>query len=872
MTDHFTRKFFFCRGALPDGLLRRRFKLPVPLIFCLLLAALTMPPGRPAWGQPAPAAAPAAPPAAAAAAPAPAPAAPVAIPLANVAVEAETASAQMKRFESRSRSLDALETASDELPVLAQDMAVRTLEMRRLLTNNTPLDTIRSLEGEWRYLQNRSEAITRDLTRAAEQLDRDLGELDKLDAIWSATREAALGSSAPAQVLARVREVAGEVSKVRKAMLERRARVLALQSQSAEVGGRAAQATQALTEASDRAATRLFYADSPPLWQTNPFAASAYEMPGNDADEAVSETMALINYIRVYHRNFTVHGAMFILLTGLLYLIRGKVRALSLIDSNLKRTGKIFEMPIVSAMLICLLLAPWFYPRAPRMFWIIGGIFSAIPTLVFSWRVIDRHLYPVLYAVIGFYVVNRLRAVLTPLPVLWRWALLAETVVFLIAVVLTLRRSRRRENAPEWATTRVWRAVRYGAWPGLAVCAVVLVANLIGYGRLADLLAGTAFFSAFSAVVAHALTRVGEGLLHALLCVPPLSYLGMVRRHTPLLTSRFNRFLKWCAFAAWLGLTLRALGLLEPLLRQSLVLWNANLPLGSLQTSIGSVITFVLTVWAAVLLSRLVRFVLEEEIFPNLHLERGLPYAINRVVHYLVLLSGFVIALGAMGVDMTKFTILAGAFSVGIGFGLQNIVNNFISGLIVLFERPIKVGDTVEIDGQTGRVQRIGIRASVVQSTSGAEVIIPNGKLISDKVINWTLSGGRRQISISVLLKLDVDVARARELMLTVARRNKKVLQTPPPEVLFVRRGIDQLEFELRAWTDALDSWMEVKSDMTTEINEALRHNEIVGQVPEQPAAAPGPADDARPAAADVAAVPASASAPSSVPATKTRA
>jgi small-conductance mechanosensitive channel len=658
-------------------------------------------------------------------------------------------------------------------------------------------------------------------------------------------------------------------------MLERRGRVLALHSQSAEVGARAAQATQALTEASDRAAARLFYADSPPLWQTNPFAGSARELPDADADEAVSETTALINYARVYHRNFLVHAAVFILLSGLLYLIRGKVRALSQFDSNLKRTGKIFEMPVVSALLISLLLAPWFYPRAPRMFWIIGGIFSAIPTLAFSWRVIDRHLYPVLYAVIGFYVVNRLRAVLTPLPILWRWALVAETVVFLIAVALTLRQSRRRENAPEWATTRVWRAVRYGAWPGLVVFAVVLVANLIGYVRLADLLAATAFFSAFSAVVAHALTRVGEGLLHALLCVPPLSYLGMVRRHTPLLTSRFNRFLKWCAFAVWLGLTLRALGMLEPLLRQLRVLWDANLPLGSLQTSIGSVITFVLTVWATVLLSRLVRFVLEEEIFPNLHLERGLPYAINRMVHYLVLLSGFVIALGAMGVDMTKFTILAGAFSVGIGFGLQNIVNNFISGLIVLFERPIKVGDTVEIDGQTGRVQRIGIRASVVQSTSGAEVIIPNGKLISDKVINWTLSGGRRQISISVLLKLNVDVARARELVLTVARLNKKVLQTPPPEVLFVRRGIDQLEFELRAWTDALDAWMEVKSDMTTEINEALRHNEIVGQVPEQaaatPAATPATADGA-PASPVAATVPASTSAPSPAPAAKTQA
>ena len=827
MTHPVTGKLPACPTAA-SGRDNAGFRLPW---IVLLLAALVLFAGLPARAQsPAPAA-----PAAAAPAVAPGPA-PIA--LADVAVEAETASALVRRFESSSRNLDALDVASEELPVLARDMGVRTVEMRRLLTHNTPLETIRSLEAEWRYLENRSAAITGDLTRAASQLDRDLAELDKLDATWSATRDAAVTGSAPQAVLGRVREVAGEVAKVRKTVLERRARVLALQGQSAEVGARAGQATQALAEASERAAARLFYTDSAPIWRTDPFSGEARKLP-DPGPGAVGEAAALVEYVQENGRRFGVHAAVLALLAGLLYLIRSKVRVLSQSDGNLRRTGKIFEMPVVSALLLSLLLAAWFYPRAPRMFWIAGGVFSAIPTLLFSRRVIERHLYPVLYAVIGFYVVDKLRGILTPMPEIWRWVLLAETVLFLVALILTLVQSRRTVDGPPWTTTAAWRAVRLGAWPGLAVFALALVANIAGYVRLADMLATTAFFSAFSAVVAYALTRVGEGLLHALLCVPPLSFLGMTRRHTPLLTSRFNRFLKWVGFLVWLGLTLRALGLLQPLFIGVQSLWSAMLPLGSLETSVGSVIIFLLTVWGTFLLSRLARFVLEEEIFPNLHLERGLPYAINRVVHYLVLLSGFVIALGAMGVDMTKFTILAGAFSVGIGFGLQNIVNNFISGLIVLFERPIKVGDTIEIDGQTGRVQRIGIRASVIQSTSGAEVIIPNGKLISDKVINWTLSNGRRQISVTVLLKLDADVARARELVLGVARRNKHVLQAPAPEVLFVRRGIDQLEFELRVWSDALDAWMEVRSDMTAEINEALRHNEIVGAAPEEAVAPP---------------------------------
>jgi potassium efflux system protein len=251
------------------------------------------------------------------------------------------------------------------------------------------------------------------------------------------------------------------------------------------------------------------------------------------------------------------------------------------------------------------------------------------------------------------------------------------------------------------------------------------------------------------------------------------------------------------------------------------------------------VFTFFFIIWASYNLSRFVRFVLEEEVYPNVRLDRGLPYAVSTMLHYIVLLSGVVLALGAIGVDMTKFTIVAGAFSVGIGFGLQNIVNNFVSGLIVLFERPIKIGDTIQIDDVIGRVQHIGIRASIVQGTTGAQVIIPNGKLISDKVINWTLSNQLRQITVPVITKSDINVAQLKQILLDIARKDKRVVQNPPPEVLFIKRGIDTLEFELRVWTSDLDNWLSVKSDLITEINEALRQSEMAAQVPTP--AVPGP-------------------------------
>ena len=139
-----------------------------------------------------------------------------------------------------------------------------------------------------------------------------------------------------------------------------------------------------------------------------------------------------------------------------------------------------------------------------------------------------------------------------------------------------------------------------------------------------------------------------------------------------------------------------------------------------------------------------------------------------------------------MGVDFSKVTLLAGAFGVGIGFGLQSVVNNFVSGLILLFERPVHVGDAVQMGNLQGRIRRIGIRASVVRTVQGAEIIVPNAQLISEQVTNWTLSDQLRRIDLPVGLSYGVAPKKVIELLEGVARANPDVLQNPAPRCLFM--------------------------------------------------------------------------------------
>jgi small-conductance mechanosensitive channel len=197
------------------------------------------------------------------------------------------------------------------------------------------------------------------------------------------------------------------------------------------------------------------------------------------------------------------------------------------------------------------------------------------------------------------------------------------------------------------------------------------------------------------------------------------------------------------------------------------------------------------------------------------------------MLHYSILIVGFFVALGALGIDLTKVTILAGAFSVGVGFGLQNIINNFVSGLILLFERPIKIGDVIEIGGTVGEVRRIGIRACVIRTADGSEIIVPNGSLISSQVTNWTFSDRARAVDVSVNILPGTDSQRVAELLKSVAANQPGIAKEPVPLVYVVSFTAGAITFQLRAWTDRYQDWAQVKSDLAVAINEALFKEKI---------------------------------------------
>ncbi|MEJ2051237.1 MAG: mechanosensitive ion channel, partial [Calditrichota bacterium] len=376
-------------------------------------------------------------------------------------------------------------------------------------------------------------------------------------------------------------------------------------------------------------------------------------------------------------------------------------------------------------------------------------------------------------------------------------------------------------------TSRILKFITVLGRVSLFILVISFLANLFGYISLATLLTTAFLKSIYIGVALYTLLRIVETLITVIMDSAVAQTLGMIRRHRELLASRVSKFIHIVTVGFWLYDILVNYTLFSPL-------WNIvdsilvkKLSVGDLNISLGDVLAFLFTIWLSILISRFIRFVFNEDLYPRLRLSRGVPATISLLLNYSIITLGFLAAISAAGMDLSRLAILAGALGVGIGFGLQNLVNNFVSGLILIFERPIKAGDTIEFGSLLGTVLRIGIRSSTVRTYDGAEVIVPNGNIISSEVVNWTLSDRLRRIEVLVGVAYGTDPEKVIQILKGVVQDRQDVLKTPAPVVLFTDFGDSSLNFSLRFWTDNFEEWLNLKSEVTVMVSNALKEANI---------------------------------------------
>ena len=742
------------------------------------------------------------------------------IPLAEVAAQAEAAFASLQSIEGNLSADQATLEIQQDLPMLTRESSARLEESSKTLSSNPSLPTLSRANREWEAVREELTEWKRSLMKRITQLDEDWARLDQLQQVWKATHASVMDAKMPPEILQQVEHVMAAVKRTQDKAEAQRMVVLGLQTRVAEQDGRAIHTLTAIERAREAYIRHLAVRDGAPIWSAGLWAESAQNLVAQSHNSLSRQVQALRGYVERKGNRMGLQAVLFLAIFFGLIEVRRTLRRLG--GDEASHAARVFDSPIATALLLALLASSWIYPAAPRLFLAVSGAAAMIPTILVVRKLIDRRLFPVLNALVIFYFVDQVRLVASSQAVLSRLLLMAEMLGGALFTGWLLRPGRFGTGEEP---NRFWKGIRKACAVALGWFAAAFLVDALGYVSLSKLLGHALLQSAYMALMLYAIVRIIDGLFLSALSVPPLARLGLVQRHHDLLRKRVRSVVALAAILLWAVYVLEALSLRAPVfqdLRQVLTTpWL-------FKVSPGDVVLFGITVWASFLVSRIVRFVLEEEVYARVKLAPGLHYSISKMVNYVILVIGFFVGVAMLGFDLTRLTILVGAFGVGLGFGLQNIINNFVSGLILLFERPIKVGDVIQLGGNEGVVKHIGIRASIVEAPNGSEYIVPNGSLISETVTNWTYSDRLRRIDLPITVAAPADAHRVVELLTGAAAGQPRILKDPPPQALLGSFAGDTMSFELRAWINQTEDWSQIRSELALAVRATLAENKIV--------------------------------------------
>lgn len=253
--------------------------------------------------------------------------------------------------------------------------------------------------------------------------------------------------------------------------------------------------------------------------------------------------------------------------------------------------------------------------------------------------------------------------------------------------------------------------------------------------------------------------------------------------------------------------------------------WNTEL-FGSV--TIGSILLLLILFASVIIIERIVQKQLIRRFLSRTKLQPSLQFGLSRIIGYTLIAVGFYVAFQLVGVDLSSLAIIAASLGVGIGFGLQNIINNLVSGIIILAERPISIGDRIEVAGVAGRVTKIQLRSTTVVTNDNITMIVPNADFISNTVTNWSHGDPKVRIRVPVGVAYGSDLKLLQRLLLEAAAEHPKALRDPSPVVLFTEFGDSSLNFELGVWTEEMTATpIHFTSEMNFIIDQKLRENDI---------------------------------------------
>ena len=482
----------------------------------------------------------------------------------------------------------------------------------------------------------------------------------------------------------------------------------------------------------------------------------------------------------------------------------------------------VLRYPLLSALILVLNIFQFIFLSPPFILNMIYWTVAAVSLSVVFRNYINRYWYNVWLTMLGLFLISALDNLILQASRSERWFMLCISILGFLIGVLLLLRGRTSELREKWMiySVALMTVIEFGS-----ACA-----NIFGRYNLSKTLLVSGYLNVVIAILFLWTVRlINEGLFLASNVYTrqekKLFYLNFDR-----VGSRAPMFFYVALAIGWIILFGRNFAGFEYVAGPLQNFFTREHSIGDYTFSINKLLLFLLIIGISVITSRVVSFFASDNhssTVKNNSNKRGVGSWLL-LIRISILGIGLFLAIAAAGIPMDRLTIIIGALGVGIGFGLQTLVNNLVSGLIIAFEKPVNVGDVVEIGGQGGTMKSIGFRSSVISTWDGADLIMPNGDLLSAHLTNWTLGGSHKRVSVLIGIAYDSDLNNVKNVLTSILEGDERILKTPAPVVQYEQFSNNSISVKIYFWTRYMNDSNITRSDLLVTIQTVFAAQGIV--------------------------------------------
>ena len=643
---------------------------------------------------------------------------------------------------------------------------------------------------------------------------------------WDLTYKSAVKEKLPLEILTSVRLVRNDYRKINRLITKENNDFLVLESKINKHKLIVNKVIDDLNRLKNSEVYDLFYLRHEPLWKAS-FKDTDRDEGEKDEVESISDNiLGISKYIQASEHSIYLYVLFMGLMVFLIIMLKKAFEKYPFNeeDGDLQNSKDvILNHSIISMVFIALVDAKLFFANTPKLF----GNIVVLLILILSIPLVQPYMYKrfkkIVYFIVLFYILDTAKTYMWFSSAQYRLYLLFEALL-VVGVLIAFTRP--------YLKTRKMKIGSFGLLlirltPVIySLLFISIISNILGYTNLTDLSLKISTQSGVFTLVFYGILMISGGISTGLVHWHFNTNTSFDESKKFALELKLLRIIRVLAFVAWFLFFLGMIDLLAPLTQFFTDALSEPYKFGSITFTLGDVLRFIVILTVSFISTSVVSFLFDsgEVSFTLIKVPKGVPAAISLVIRYFIIGFGIVLALSSLGIDLGKFNLMAGALGLGIGFGLQTVISNFVSGLILVFERPIHVGDTVEVNNLLGTVHRIGVRSSSIITFDGAEVVVPNNNLIANDLINWTLSDSIKRVEILIGTTYGSDPNQILKILMDAAMDNKDTLKNPEPQALFSEFGDSSLNFKLRFWVH-YEVGLQAKSDVSIEVyNQFAKH------------------------------------------------